>query len=173
MPDEVSRVYPEANANCLSTHCWVHLMSSTVDEAVENYLAQFGMSSGRFGVLTALEFTKEGLRPSQLAEALNVTQATITGLIDSLVKSGLVRRKDCKGDRRVCFIRLTPRGQRFVAEHRPAFHQWLESLYSVWTDEEMQLMNGLLQRFCQSLAKPLRSGQTSAQTLAPLAGAGL
>ncbi len=51
------------------------------------------------------------MRVGVLAQHLNVSTPTITGIIDRLVREGLVERQDDPSDRRVVLNRLTPQGQ--------------------------------------------------------------
>lgn len=53
---------------------------------------------------------------NRLAETLGISKANATGLVDRLVKKGLVSRRRSEKDRRVVIVQLTPEGAR-VAEH--------------------------------------------------------
>jgi DNA-binding MarR family transcriptional regulator len=65
-------------------------------------------------VLFLLE--QEGGRSmSSLAEALGKAQPTVTGLVDRLVESGLVRRAEHPADRRITIVQLTPAGAEVIA----------------------------------------------------------
>ena len=48
----------------------------------------------------------------ELAEQLGITAATLSGLVDRLVKHGVVERRPDAGDRRVVRVSLTPEGER-------------------------------------------------------------
>jgi DNA-binding MarR family transcriptional regulator len=51
-----------------------------------------------------------------LAEALRVTPRAVTGLVDALVKSGLVTREPHRADRRATLVTFTPEGKRLIAQ---------------------------------------------------------
>jgi DNA-binding MarR family transcriptional regulator len=53
-----------------------------------------------------------------LAEALQVTPTNITGIIDRLVKQGLVSRAGDAQDRRILVLKATTKGKRLVANLR-------------------------------------------------------
>ena len=53
---------------------------------------------------------ESGLTPAELAEKAAVTRATITGLLDGLEQTGLVRREPHAEDRRKTIVHLTPDG---------------------------------------------------------------
>jgi MarR family transcriptional regulator, 2-MHQ and catechol-resistance regulon repressor len=49
-----------------------------------------------------------------LAERLSCTRATVTGIIDTMEKKGLVRRVACPGDRRSMLVQLCAQGHELV-----------------------------------------------------------
>ena len=67
-----------------------------------------GISLHHLCVLVTLE---QGPRtPGEIAKALAITPAAITGQIDALAAKGKVERQDDERDRRRIHIRLTPGG---------------------------------------------------------------
>lgn len=58
-----------------------------------------------------LMHTEGPVRMSFLASALGIALSTATGLVDRLVKKGLVMRDEDPKDRRVVLCKLSPRGQ--------------------------------------------------------------
>jgi len=53
---------------------------------------------------------KKACKMSDVAKALGVTKSAVTGLVDRLIKSGLVRRERLELDRRIVRVSLTPKG---------------------------------------------------------------
>lgn len=132
------RVYPEVDSHSLYTHVWMRMIAAVMGDAVDQFLGRYEMSSGRFIVLLALEQEPEGAKPSKLALDIGVTQATITGLIDGLEKTGFVKRKDHHEDGRACVVTLTDMGRNFMSTVRPQFNRWVGELYTAWTPEEQK-----------------------------------
>lgn len=150
--EDISHLYPEIPSLTFGTHVAVRTLSSVVDDAVEGFLAKFNISSGRFLILMVLEFNTEGLKPSQIANNLGITQATVTGLIDGLRDSGLVDRKEHHMDRRACVITLTESGLDFIRTVRPQFNRWVSSIYAVWNETEMKQVIGLIERMTNAMS---------------------
>jgi len=100
-------------------------------------LARHQLSEGRFTVLLLL---RQGAAstPSTLASQANVTRATMTGLIDGLVRDGFVARLGTVGDRRSLNISLTAEGERILEKVIPKQLRWLESMFSEITLERQQ-----------------------------------
>ncbi len=78
------------------------------------------LSLVHLNVLTALE--SEGpLSMRRLAEAMDVSDASATGIVDRMEKRGLVERRHSTEDRRVVRVHLTDAGRHVfqdMAEHR-------------------------------------------------------
>lgn len=60
------------------------------------------------------------LTMSQLAEKMYLTTATMTGVVDELVKKGLVERRFDQRDRRLIRVALTPKGLEVYSQIRNA-----------------------------------------------------
>ena len=75
---------------------------------------------------------------NQLADALDVSQASTTGIVDRMEQRGLITRERVPEDRRVTRVQLTDRGrqaiERLGAERRDKLGKLLDEL----TDEELQ-----------------------------------
>jgi DNA-binding MarR family transcriptional regulator len=71
------------------------------------------ISHAQFELL--IELLERGELPvGELAEASQVTPATVTGMLDHLVAGGHVERSPCERDRRVVMCALTAQGRREV-----------------------------------------------------------
>jgi DNA-binding MarR family transcriptional regulator len=94
------------------------------------------LSLVHLNVLVLLD-VDEALAMRGLAEALDVSQASATGIVDRMEQRGLVERLRDDEDRRVVRVAMTDEGRRLVtgmaAERRDHMAQILEQL----TDEEL------------------------------------
>jgi MarR family 2-MHQ and catechol resistance regulon transcriptional repressor len=94
------------------------------------------LSLVHLNVLATLE--SDGPMPmSRLAEAMDVSDASATGIVDRLEKRGLVERRHGTADRRTVLVHPTDAGEqvfRDMAEHRRDF---LTKVLAELTDEEM------------------------------------
>jgi DNA-binding MarR family transcriptional regulator len=69
-----------------------------------------------------------GTTTNALASLLGLTTATISGLVDKLVRAGLIERRPSEDDRRVIPLWLTPEGQATVGEIRQGNRAYLAAL---------------------------------------------
>ncbi|MGQ9572080.1 MAG: MarR family winged helix-turn-helix transcriptional regulator [Dehalococcoidia bacterium] len=58
----------------------------------------------------------DGVSVSRLAQSMDLSPSAMTGIIDRLVRSGLIRRKADRKDRRLVRIYLTPEGRSLLEE---------------------------------------------------------
>ncbi|MEM9351865.1 MAG: MarR family transcriptional regulator [Planctomycetota bacterium] len=75
----------------------------------------FELTQPQYNVLTILRGEGKPLPILEIRERLVARTAAITGLVDKLVRGGLVDREQCSDDRRVWYVSLTEAGQELVA----------------------------------------------------------
>lgn len=147
---EAAREFPTLDPS--ATEAFLHLLRAG-DEAfrvIAAYLAQHDISQGRFGVLMALwgNCRREGghvpLTPAELAERTGVTRATITGLVDALVRSGHVTRTPHPEDRRMYSVGLTPQGEELLRQILPGHMREMAWLMEPLSESERRMLVSLL-----------------------------
>jgi len=70
-------------------------------------------------------------RASRLAQRVDVTKASLTGVIDALEGRGLIARTDVDGDRRGVSLALTEAGTAALAEADASLCTWLGSVLAL------------------------------------------
>lgn len=135
---------------------FLHLLR-TGDEAfrvTEEHFHARGLSQGRFTVLMLLYDKTCGqtnvLTPAQLAEKAGVTRATMTGLIDTLERDGMVTREPDPADRRQLSVELTPVGINFLNKILPEHFRRIATLMAVLSENERRTMVRLLGKIAAS-----------------------
>lgn len=73
-------------------------------------LAAMGLTSARFDLLYAVKERRGGILQSALRRVLGVSRATVSRMLASLEKLGLVRRTPYEGDRRQKLVALAGKG---------------------------------------------------------------
>jgi DNA-binding MarR family transcriptional regulator len=82
-----------------------------VIKVAERAFAEAGLTYPQVEVLAILSSREGGVRPSDLADALVVETQSITGLLDRMERSGLIRRVPNPEDRRSVFVEPTDRAR--------------------------------------------------------------
>ncbi len=80
-------------------------------KAISAELHPFQISSGQWSVLRVL-WEEEGLSQVELAERMRVEKASLTGVLDTMDKHGLIARARNTRDRRKVNIHLTARARK-------------------------------------------------------------
>lgn len=105
-----------------------------------------GLSPGRYAVLMALDVQRPSMAPSEIADRLGVTRATVTGLIDGLARDGLVAYAPEGADRRRKAIALTSKGESLIDAALPDVFQRMADLTGPLTVEERRMTVQLLRK---------------------------
>jgi DNA-binding MarR family transcriptional regulator len=90
----------------------VRILGKKLHAIMERWAERFGLSEGRFQILVRLKHQPTGrFAMGELAEMLDVSPRTVTGLVDNLERDGLVKRVDDPVDRRSVYAELTQQGR--------------------------------------------------------------
>lgn len=153
-----SEKYPTLNPS--SAEAFLNLLRTgdLVFEAEGLYLSQFGVSQGRFTILMLLNrMCEESVSPAELAEKSCVTRATISGLLDTMERDGLVTRTTSASDRRAVEVELTAEGQALVDAILPGYFARVEEMISPLDAAERKTFVTLLQKIQSAFVEPIHS----------------
>jgi DNA-binding MarR family transcriptional regulator len=92
-----------------------------------------------------------------LADEAGVTRATMTGIVDTLERDGLVSREPDPHDRRTVRLQLTQEGQAFVEGMLPGWFKCVSSVIGPLDESERKTLVDLLHK--------IQTGLTSAPNL--------
>jgi len=116
--------YPGASA--LATECYANLIH-TGDLLMELHNRQsreeYRLSPTARQVLAVVEGAGEPLEPSVIAERVLITTGSMTSLLDTLEKRGLIQRSAHPDDRRKLLVAITPDAQAILDELLPSLHE--------------------------------------------------
>jgi DNA-binding MarR family transcriptional regulator len=164
---EASKEFPDLDPSAVEAFLHLLLTGDDVFAVSERNLTEHGISHGRFGVLMLLwrsNQVREGdsaiegdcvagpRTPAELADAAGVTRATMTGLIDTLERDGLVKREPDPNDRRMMSVVLTAKGERFLNGFLPGHFKLVSSLMASLTEAERKALVNLLVKVQQHAA---------------------
>lgn len=94
---------------------------------------------------------EDGLTHSEIAESLCVQPATITKMLDRLVKSGLVRRQMDLVDQRVSRVYLTEKGRQLLQPIEQVWNELEQISFANLTLEERLLLRRILMQVYENL----------------------
>jgi DNA-binding MarR family transcriptional regulator len=104
------------------------------------------------GLVLGVLRDRGSMTPSELGERLIVTRATVTGLLDSLERTGFVHRSANPTDRRSLVVEITPAGLAVVQEVRTIVHRQEKAWMAGLSEPELRSYIAQLHRIQDSLA---------------------
>lgn len=128
--------------------------SLSVGKAVHAPLREAGLTPIQFGVLDALHFL--GPMPiTVLAEKNLCSQNSISTVVDTMERNGLVRRVRSREDRRVVQVEMTEAGAATFLAIWPGHLAKLVEVMGNLDEGELVVLNGLLKKLGIGVAKDL------------------
>jgi len=158
---EAAKEFPDLDPTACEVFLNLLRTGDDVFGLMETNFTNHHLSQGRFSVLMLLWNPRKrdsgeasddcGCRashrtPADLAEAAGVTRATMTGLIDTLERDGLVRREVDPADRRMQLVSLTAKGESLLREILPSHFQLMASIMASLSVSERRNLVKLLNK---------------------------
>ena len=84
--------------------------------------------------------TGDGKNMSSIARKLNITVGSLTTAMNSLVNKKYVERRRSEEDRRVVFVKLTPKGIRAYQHHEDYHRQMTQAVVDKLDETEMPVL---------------------------------
>jgi DNA-binding MarR family transcriptional regulator len=141
---EFALKYPNASAS--ATECAMNLVRAgdLVVGRVATTLQPLDLSPAGGLVLGILKDAGQPCPPNFISERLIVSRATVTGVLDTLAKRGLVRREPHPTDRRMVMVHLTKAGSRMADRVRITVHHAEAEWMSPLSERERSQLTDLL-----------------------------
>ncbi len=108
----------------------------------QKILSPFEITEAHFNILMLLNYQSEDgrLNQTELGNMLLVNRSNVTGLIDRMEKTGLVRRVSDDADRRVNLVEITPEGIGILNNAQKAYFVRIDEIMSgLSADERLNL----------------------------------
>jgi len=93
-------------------------ISQAIDQYSRHLLCEFGLTAPQLATLRVI-LAGEHTSPMTLANALHVSQPTITGILGRLEQQGLIERKKSESDRRSITAVITQKGRELATKAPP------------------------------------------------------
>jgi DNA-binding MarR family transcriptional regulator len=157
---KLAQRHPNLDLGGLELSATLKSVGKDIEESMELSLRDYGLSEGRFFVLVYL-FSEELLghdapSPSDIAENLLVTRATITGLLDGLERDGYLERYHDNRDRRALTIYLTDKARQFMDSFIPEAASCANCALEVLNPDEQKTLMTLLTKLNGRVGMPAK-----------------
>ncbi len=139
---------PEINPAAVIAMLRIKTVSEEIQDSILDVLQQtYHLSEGKFCALIVLHQRGEkGMAPSELAEKVGVTRATISNMLQRMERDGLVDIRPAEQDGRGKIVNLTQEGRDFMEEILPPHYLRVSKLMEKLTEDEQKKLIMLLEK---------------------------
>jgi len=127
-------------------------INAILNKRLRNYLKKLGLTIPQTMILTTLHEMDE-MKISDISNALNLADSTVSGIIDRLEKMGYVERFRPEEDRRVVKVRLTDKIMKIMKDIKMNMEEYFSSLLLCASQEDVDCILDGLRRFKRLLLK--------------------
>jgi MarR family 2-MHQ and catechol resistance regulon transcriptional repressor len=119
--------------------------SKGIQERIRDEMSINNLSITEFSVLEVLYYQgKQTIQ--QIGNRILISSGSMTYVIDKLEEKGIIKRNDCKEDRRVIHITLTAEGMELMKNIMPKYQEMVDSFFEDITDDESMLIINFLKK---------------------------
>ncbi|WP_066253118.1 MarR family winged helix-turn-helix transcriptional regulator [Neobacillus drentensis] len=119
--------------------------SKAIQERIRDEMSKNKLSITEFSVLEVL-FHKGKQTIQQIGSRILISSGSMTYVIDKLEQKGIIKRNDCREDRRVIHITLTAEGLELMENIMPKYQEIVDSFFENLTDVESELLVNSLKK---------------------------
>lgn len=124
----------------------------TIENTVNSKLSDMGLTAAQSHVLMyIMDHGGENVCSAQIHKYLNVTRATVSGLIKKLRAKGYLTYESIEGDERIKNVVVTAKALEVKAELDNCLSSIEEKAFADFTEEELEVMNRLQERMIKNI----------------------
>lgn len=128
---------------------WTGIM---LKKQAKHFFSNYLSSEVQFNIMMILKYAEQPMTQNEIGERLLVDKSNITGLLDRMEKSGLIRRIDVPGDRRCHHVELTGAGLEIIAAVEQPYRSLVKKLMSEFSSEEIACLTQYMERLQTAVA---------------------
>jgi DNA-binding MarR family transcriptional regulator len=129
----------------------VERLSEAISASIAKVWRAHGISHAAGNALAVIEGAGRAMTPGEVSQAMHVTSGSITSLVDTLEKRGLVGRASHAEDRRKVLIDITPEGQALLDRALPSIQLVVGQLVAGLSDADRRRMFALVEKLHTSI----------------------
>lgn len=112
--------------------------------ALDRRLQEYDVTATQFSVLNQISYKNGNITSAEVADHLESDRPTISGVINRLVKSGLVEKVENPDDRRSVYLKLNQETLKLVDEIRDVSDQVNRDIFEILSESELSNMKEYL-----------------------------
>lgn len=128
-----------------------------MDRYIDSKTSKYSQNRSRLDIMHTLITHGGTLKPSDLSKMVFRSKQTITKIIDSLEKDGMVKRKPMGKDRRTREVSITRKGLDSIKESLPHTLQISNTAMPTLSQEQMEELNAILRQIRRHLLSQIKN----------------
>ncbi|MGY3779688.1 MarR family winged helix-turn-helix transcriptional regulator [Isobaculum melis] len=145
--------YPHIDVEAVQLFLRFQQVNREIQKNYDALFQHFHLTEAKFTILMLIYRQQEHqILPSKLASMLGVKKPTITGIVNGLVKAGLVIKLANQKDKRATFIALTKQGLSLLETFLPTNYTTANTIMGNLTEEERATFHILLEKIAEGNA---------------------
>jgi len=126
-------------------------VSRAYKSVADHVASSFGLSQATAWPVLMIARLGDGVRPGALADALGLEPSSLVRVIDQLIASGLVERREDASDRRARTLHLTERGQACAGQLEAALVPFRRTLFAGIDHKDIATCANVLARLAEAI----------------------
>jgi DNA-binding MarR family transcriptional regulator len=144
---EFKAAHPDADPSATEVSINLVFAAELLFGRMDALASRSGLSRGGFNLLQVLAGSEEPLTPTEIGERLVVKGATVTGIVDTLLRRGWVERAPHPNDRRRVLVSITDAGRALLAEANDVVLARDKTWMACFSENERERLIRLLGKF--------------------------
>ena len=150
--DEFEREYPGASWAAGIAFAQLSIVGGKAQSVVAAAARRHGLSHAALNALAVIEGAEGPLPTGEIGARMHVTTGTVTTVLDTLERNGLVVRLADPDDRRRVLVDITPAAQSILDDLLPEIQQLATSIMSVLDQDQLRSFRDMLGSVDASMA---------------------
>lgn len=126
-----------------------------IEAAYDKMAASYGVTQNIMDIVTLLYKNRLPMTQNDLSRELYLSRQTVTSVVDSLERRGLVTRSIAEGDRRSRVVILTDEGRKFGRRLGRAMRKMELDAFALFSEEELRALVDGMEKLWHGLAHAL------------------
>ena len=133
---------------------WIHRVDQATRQEILNEFRRGGhqLTAPQWDVMTVL-WQRDGITQTELATAAGSDKATITRILDRMVREGLVERRADPEDRRAFRIHLRNAGKELHKQLIPIVDAIITRAFDTIDESQQEMLQSALERIFRNLTR--------------------
>ena len=123
----------------------VRALAQRINDDSTERLSDLGLTARQYNYLSVI-YVEGSVTPNEIGTLIHTANPTVTSMLNSLERDGLVTRKQHREDKRSSVVSLTARGKALYERAFQFHHDSMEETMSALTVKERQQLVDLLAR---------------------------